>query len=64
MASMIAGIVSLTLSVVLIAGVYITTVKNQNTTGWTTSEVALWGLLSLAAIAGMVYGTLAVFGIA
>ena len=64
MANFLMGIISLTLGVVVLANVFITTVKNTNTTGWTTGEVALWGLLTIGSIAGVVYGTLNVFGLA
>lgn len=63
MASFFGGILNLTLGVVILSGVYISTVKATNTTGWTTSEVALWGLLTLAGIAGLVYGVMSVFGL-
>lgn len=62
MANMIGGIISLTISVVILANVFITTVKNQNTSGFTTSEIAMWSLLSLLAIVGLVYGVINVFG--
>ena len=71
------GIISLSVGVVVLAGVFITTVKNTNTsyactyangaTGntctWTASEVALWGLLTIVGIARLVYGVLNVFGL-
>lgn len=63
MASFFGGILNLTLGVVILSGVYITTVKATNTTDWTSSEVALWGLLTLAGIAGLVYGVMSVFGL-
>lgn len=63
MASFFGGILNLTLGVVILSGVYISTVKATNTSGWTTSEVALWGLLTLAGIAGLVYGVMSVFGL-
>jgi hypothetical protein len=63
MASFFGGILNLTLGVVILAGVFITTVKATNTTGWSTSEVALWGLLTLSGIAGLVYGVMQVFGL-
>ena len=34
------------------------------TSAWTSGEIAMWGLVSLVAIAGMIYGVLNVFGIA
>lgn len=64
MANFIMGIISLSVGVVVLAGVFIATVKNTSTTGWTTSEIALWGLLTICGIAGLVYGVLNVFGIA
>jgi hypothetical protein len=64
MANFIIGMISLTIGVVVLANVYITTVKTANTTGFTAAELALWGLLTIAAIAGMVYGVLNVFGLA
>lgn len=63
MANFIMGIISLSVGVVVLAGVFITTVKAQNTSTWTSSEVALWGLLSIVGIAGLVYGVLNVFGL-
>lgn len=63
MASFFGGILNLTLGVVILSGVYISTVKATNTSGWTTSETALWGLLTLAGIAGLVYGVMSVFGL-
>ena len=63
MANFIMGIISLAVAVVVLAGVFISTVKAQNTTGWSTSETALWGLLTIVGIAGLVYGVLSVFGL-
>jgi len=64
MADFLTGIISLTLGVIVLSGVFITTVKDTNTTGWTSGETALWGLLTIAGAAGMVYGVLNVFGLA
>jgi hypothetical protein len=63
-ASFIGGIINITIGAVILASVFITTVKNQNTTGWTTAEVAMWGLLTLVGIVGLVFGVLQVFGLA
>ena len=63
MPSFFGGILNLTLGVVILSGVFISTVKQTNVTGWSTSEVALWGLLTLAGIAGLVYGVMQVFGL-
>jgi len=64
MANFISGIISLTIGVVVLANVFITTVKTQNTSTFSTAEVALWGLLSLIGIAGIIYGVMNVFGMA
>lgn len=50
MASFIGGIINITIGAVILASVFITTVKGQNTSGWSASEVAMWGLLSLVGI--------------
>ena len=63
MANFIMGLISLTIGVVVLATVFITQVKATNTSEWSTGEVALWGLLSLVGIAGMLYGVLNVFGL-
>lgn len=78
MANFMMGIISLTLGVVIMAGVFITTIKGTNQTAtvvcangsagcsasWGAGEIALWGLLSIAGIAGLVYGVMNVFGLA
>ena len=64
MTNFIIGIISLTIGVVVLANVFITTVKGVNTSTWQAAEVALWGLLTISAVAGVVYGTLNVFGLA
>lgn len=79
MANFVIGIVTLTIGIVIMANVFITTVKDTNTAngslcwyangssyacGWSSAEIALWGLLTIAGIAGIVYGTLNVFGLA
>jgi len=64
MANMITGIISLTIGAVILASVFIFTIKNTSTAGWSTSEIAMWGLLTLIAIVGLLYGVLNVFGLA
>jgi hypothetical protein len=74
MANFIQGIVSLSIGAVVLASVFIQTIKNTNTTtptgvngslvSWNASELAMWGLLSLAGIIGLVYGVFNVFGLA
>lgn len=64
MASMISGLIMLSIGVIVLASVFVSTVKNTCTSGWSTGEVALWGTLTIAGIAGLVIGTLSVFGVA
>lgn len=74
MANFINGIISLSISVVVLANVFIFVVKNTsqcygncsagaNGTAWTAPEVAMWSLLTLVGIVGLVYGVMSVFGI-
>jgi hypothetical protein len=64
MANMISGLILLAIGVIILANVFIATVKGTNTTGWTTGEVALWGTLTIVSIAAMLVGILQVFGLA
>jgi len=87
MANLIMGIISLSISVVVLANVLISTIKTTNTSGhpvvtganpvcvgtlvnctlpnaWSTAELALYGLITVAAVAGLVFGVLNTFGIA
>jgi len=64
MGSMISGIILLSIGVIVLANVFIATVKGTNTTNWTAGEVALWGTLTIVAIAALLVGVLQVFGLA
>jgi hypothetical protein len=64
MANMITGIISITIGAVILSSVFISTIKNTNTSAFTTSELAMWGLLTLIGIVGLLYGVLNVFGLA
>ncbi len=64
MPNMISGIISITVGAVILASVFIYTIKNTSTAGWDASEIAMWGLLSLIGIVGLLYGVLNVFGLA
>lgn len=62
--SMISGIIALTIGLIVMANVFMSQVHNTNVTGWSTGETGLWNVLGLVGVAGVVYGTAAVFGIA
>jgi len=64
MANFVAGIISLVLGIVLVANLFMPTVKDTNTTGWSSGEVAMWSVVGLAAIIGIVYGAFNIFGLA
>lgn len=63
MANFIGGIINITIGAVILANVFITTIKDTNTSTWEASEVAMWGLLTLVGIVGLVFGVLQVFGL-
>ncbi len=76
MPNMISGIISITVGAVILASVFIAQIKATNTTpchnsslcnagaNWDASEIAMWGLLSLIGIVGLLYGVLNIFGLA
>jgi hypothetical protein len=61
---LVTGIISITLGVIMLANVFIPVVKGVCTTGWSIGEIALWTVVSLGGIIGIVYGTFVVFGLA
>ena len=63
MANFVQGIISLSIGIILMTSVYMTTVHGTNTTTWTASEVALWSVVGLIGVVGIVYGGLNVFGV-
>jgi hypothetical protein len=63
MASLIAGIISVTIVVIVFSNVLMPTINNTNTTGWSTSETSLWDTVGLIAVVGIVFVMLQVFGV-
>lgn len=63
MANLIAGMIFLAISAIVLVNVFISTVKTANTSTWSAAEVALWGTVSLVAIAGFLFGIVQVFGL-
>lgn len=61
---LVTGMISITLGVIMLANVFIPVVKGVNTSTWSTGEIALWAVVSLGGIIGIVYGTFVVFGLA
>lgn len=61
---LVTGMISITLGVIMLANVFLPVVKGVNTTDWTAGETALFAVVGLAGIIGIVYGTFVVFGLA
>ena len=63
MASLIAGIISVTIVVIVFSNVLMPTIHGTNVTGWSTSETSLWNTVGLIAVVGIVFVMLQVFGV-
>lgn len=63
MATVINGIVSLTVTAIVFAQVLMPTLVTTNTTGWNTSASNLWGTTQIITVVGFVILILSVFGI-
>lgn len=59
----IQGIISLVVLIITFVNVFMPTVKSANTTSWSTSEVALWGVVGLLGIAGLLNAVAQIFGL-
>lgn len=62
MANYIAAIFGLTMSVIITTNVLIPQITSTNTSAWDAGSVALFGVLSLVSIMGLVYAAGTVFG--
>lgn len=77
MGNFVVGIISLSIGVVVLANVFIYSTRNISSTSgcinrWngteclghslSSAELALWGLIALVGIGGMIYGVMNVFG--
>jgi len=59
----IGGIIAVTIAVIMATSLLMPTLKGANTTGWSTSEVALWAVTGLAVIIGLVLLIFSAFGV-
>jgi hypothetical protein len=57
------GILTIAISAIILAQLFMTTIHNTNTSTWTAAEVSMWGVLGLVGVVGLLYGTLNVFGV-
>ena len=76
MANFVSGIIQISISIVIFAGVYMSTIKSTNTSytcanasghmvascTWSASELAIWGVLGIVGIAGIINGVMNLFG--
>lgn len=60
---MFSGILQLVMAVILVTSVLIPQLKGVNTTTWSVSEIAVFGLASLVSIFGLVNGIANLFGL-
>lgn len=61
----VGGIVGLVIAVFVLAAILpdaITEIEGTNTTGWDASAVALWGIIGIVIVAGVVVGIWKVMG--
>jgi len=63
MANMFSGVLSLVMGIILVVSVVVPQVKSANTSGWSSSEIAVLGLISIVALLGLAYGAGAIFGL-
>lgn len=59
----IGGIIAVTIAVIMATSLLMPTLKGANTTGWSTSETALWAVTGLAVIIGLVLLIFSAFGV-
>ena len=63
MGEFVKAIIGLAIAITLFASIYMYTVKQTNTSTWNAQEVALWAIMGVIGIAGMLYAVAAVFGL-
>lgn len=62
MASLLGGIIGLTITVILVTTVLVPTIIDTNVSGWDTQTAAIFSITSLVAVAGLVYAIGNFFG--
>jgi len=62
MASLIGGIIGLTITVILVTTVLIPTITGTNTSTWDAQTIAIFSVTGLVAVAGLVYAIGNFFG--
>ena len=60
----VVGIISLVIAVVMVVNVLVPVLQAGNTSGFTTAELAIYGLISLGSFIGLMYSSFAIWGLA
>ena len=60
---LIGGIIAVTIGVIMATSLLMPTIKGTNTSGWSTSEIALWAVAGLAVVIGVVLLVFNAFGV-
>lgn len=63
MNGIVSGIVTITIGVIMLVNVFLPQVFGANTSTWDASSVAMWSVVGLAGVIGIVVGVFNVFGI-
>jgi hypothetical protein len=58
------GIIAIAIGAIMVVNVLFPILKGANTSTWTSSEIALYSMLGLAALIVLVYGVFAMGGLA
>jgi len=60
----IGALIGLVIGVIFVVNVVVPTLKNANTTGWSTTETSVYGNISLLSIVGLLVLAVGAFGLA
>lgn len=60
----VVGVISLVIAVVMVVNVLVPVIKNGNTTGFSSTELAIYSLVSLGSLVGLMYSSFAIWGLA
>ena len=60
----VVGVISLVLGVIMVVNVLVPVVKGANTDAFTSTELAIYTLITLGSIIGLGYSAFAIFGLA
>jgi hypothetical protein len=60
----IGALIGLVIGVIFVVNVVVPTLKNANTSGWSTTETSVYGNISLLSIVGLLVLAVGAFGLA